>query len=378
MMEDPAPNSTHHNPLSDFGRVAGELVHDLANDMQVLQGWAALARMEAERGRIPIEELERVTHLAEGLGRMLQDVLATVSDQALSPEVAFHPKALTERTLSERLKDIAIPDVRLRARLADDVQVAGRASFWVRIVGNLLRNAGRHARSRILVRLELDSAGQAGDAVVLRVEDDGPGISHELQAAVFEPLWRGSEGGAGLGLSSVVWTAGRLGGSVSYAADSELGGAAFEVRVPVSRPMVVRAQTQRRAQPGLQGFRLILIDDDAAIRHAVSRLLRRSGADARDLDPDSLPEDRLVEEVASAAPDVILMDLNLRGRAGVTLWHRLRERFPAVADRVVFISGAAPGDQAWDDARRTGRPVLTKPFDIQQLIQLLTTLGKAR
>jgi CheY-like chemotaxis protein/two-component sensor histidine kinase len=376
MMEDPAPNSTHRDHLAEFGKVAGELVHDLANDMQVLQGWSALARMEADRGRIPTEEIERVNQLAEGLGRMLQDVLATVSNQALSPEVAFHPKPLTERTLADRLKDISVQDVRLRTRLGDDVQIAGRASFWVRIVGNLLRNAGRHARSRILVSLELHRDTDAGDTVVLRVEDDGPGISHELRAAVFEPLWRGSEGGAGLGLSSVVWTAGRLGGSVSYAADSVLGGAAFEVRVPASRPMVVRPHPPQRRPARLNGVRLVLIDDDSAIRHAVSRLLRRSGADVRDLDPDSLPEERLMEELASGAPDVILMDLNLRGRAGVTLWHRLRESSPPLADRVVFISGAAPGDQAWDDAQRTGRPVLAKPFDVQQLIELVVTLGR--
>jgi CheY-like chemotaxis protein len=378
MTEDPALNSTQRNPLSDFGKVAGELVHDLANDMQVLQGWAALARMEAERGRIPADELQRVNQLSESLGRMLQDVLATVAGQATSPEVSFDPRALTERTLDERMRDLAVPEVRFRARTPNTVQIAGRASFWVRIVGNLLRNAARHTRSKIVITLDLDQETGGPEMVVLRVEDDGPGIPREYRDAVFEPLWRGSEGGAGLGLSSVMWTAARLGGTVRYAGDSPLGGAAFEVRVPSSRPIVRRSQPQYHAVGGLDGFRLVLVDDDPAIRHAVSRLLRRTGAEVRELDPTALHEDQVLEECISARPDVILMDLNLRAHGGVTLWRRLQERVPPLADRVIFISGAAPGDADWEEAQGTGRPILTKPFDVQQLIQLVSSMGRGR
>lgn len=370
MSEDPALHSSPANPLADFGKVAGELVHDLANDMQVLQGWAALARGEVERGEIPREEVERVSRMAEGLGRMLQDVLATISGQTVSPEVVFDPRQTTETAVNDRLGELGLGEIRLHARVPAGVRVAGRGSFWTRTVVNLLRNAVRHARSSVLVTLDLDSGPGGREVVVLRVEDDGPGIPVNLRESVFEPLWRGSHGGAGLGLSSVAWSVEQLGGRVDYSGYSELGGAAFEVRVPTARALMTREAPETDPQ-ALAGLRLLLVDDDAAVRGALSRLLRRSGAEVRELDPVARPEEQVVEEMVSALPDGILLDLHLRDRGGVTLWSRLREDVPQLADRVLFISGSAPGDPLWEEANDTGRPVLAKPFELQQLISLI-------
>jgi CheY-like chemotaxis protein/two-component sensor histidine kinase len=368
--EDSALHSTRPNPLAEFGKVAGELVHDLANDMQVLQGWASLARVEVERGQLPEEEIQRVSRMSETLGRMLQDVLATVAGQALSPEVSFDPKTVAETTLNDRLNEWTLNDIRLRSRLPEGVLVAGRASFWARTVTNLLRNAARHARSRVLVTLELDHPADGREMVVLRVEDDGPGIPANLRESVFQPLWRGNHGGAGLGLSSVAWSVEQLGGEVHYAGDSKLGGAAFEVRVPTACRVATREPSAVRAR-ALAGLRILLIDDDQAIRAAISRLLGRAGAEVREMDPGSRPEEQLVSDVVSALPDAILLDLHLHDRGGVSVWRRLSKDVPELAQRVLFISGSAPGDPDWEDARTTGRPMLPKPFDLQQLVTLM-------
>ena len=73
----------------------------------------------------------------------------------------------------------------------------------------------------------------------------------------------------------------------------------------------------------------------------------------------------------TAISSVIARHLNLRDRSGVALWLRMREDVPQLADRVLFISGSAPGDPLWDAARETGRPVLAKPFDVRQLVGLV-------
>jgi CheY-like chemotaxis protein len=305
--------------------------------------------------------------MSETLGRMLQDVLATVAGQALSPEVVFDQKVVAEVTLNDRLTEWTLSDIRLRSQLPEGVQVAGRASFWARTVTNLLRNASRHARSRVVVSLELDHPADGREMVVLRVEDDGPGIPANLREHVFQPLWRGNHGGAGLGLSSVVWSVEQLGGEVHYAGDSALGGAAFEVRVPTA--LRVAARESAGVNPrALSGLRILVIDDDPAIRSAIGRLLGRAGAEVRELDPGTRPEEDLVADVVSALPDAILLDLHLRDRGGVEVWRRLDEDVKELADRVLFISGAAPGDPEWDEAYRTGRPMLPKPFDLQQLV----------
>lgn len=364
-----------HRPtegLESLGRVLSELVHDLASDLVVLQGWAQVARGEADAGRAPATELDRVVELSGSVGAMLRDVLSVAEGRTASPEVGFAPRAVTEAALAQRVRELASLTVRFRTDVAGEATVRGFASFWSRILSNLLSNAARHARSQVLVRLEA-----VDQEVVLRVEDDGVGVGPGDRERVFEPLWTaegGSGGGIGLGLSSVSWLAGRLGGSAACVDPRELTGAAFEVRVPLAvAPVRVAAGGSVREIIG--GSRFLLVDDDSAVRHALSRLLTRVGAEVRELDPHLQTDDAVVEAVIAAVPDVVLLDLRLGRRGGADLWQKLVARLPALALRTVFVTGAGPGDADWDVAASTGQPVLGKPFALQELADCIERLG---
>jgi signal transduction histidine kinase len=124
-------------------------------------------------------------------------------------------------------------------------RVRGRGEELSRLVGHLLDNACRHARERVEVGVRVADAGEqgsrSGGAVVLTVDDDGPGVPAEQREVVFERFGRLEEGrsrdrgGAGLGLAVVRRIAERHGGSASVG-DSPLGGARFEVRLPAAVP----------------------------------------------------------------------------------------------------------------------------------------------
>lgn len=360
--------------LSSLGQVMGELVHDLANEVTVLHGWALLARGEAEAGRLPTAETQRVVEISAGLGQMLRDVLATVSGQALSPEVTFDPRRATEEVLERRVRVLSGKTVRLHCLLPPEVRVPGRPSFWSRVLGNLLGNAGRHARRRIDIKLCLEEGG-GRRLVVLRVEDDGAGVEPHRRQEMFRPFVRGDDGGTGLGLSSVAWAVTQLRGEVRYANDSALGGAAFEVRVPAVAPLVAPpAPDPDAGAESLAGLRLLLVDDDHAVRVALARLLRRVGVEVRDLDPDGEPEERLLQAIVGTTPEVVLLDLRLGERGGISLWRRMRDEVPRLARQVAFVTGAAPGESDWREAEATGQPVLSKPFGLQQLGEVVERL----
>lgn len=115
-------------------------------------------------------------------------------------------------------------------------RVIGDRAALARAVRNLVDNALRHARTR--VQLSTDAEGED---VVIRVDDDGPGIPATQREAVFRRFVRLDEsrtrddGGSGLGLAIVAEVATRHGGRVS-ASESPLGGARFELRLPSAPP----------------------------------------------------------------------------------------------------------------------------------------------
>lgn len=354
--------------LESLGRALGELVHDLANELVVLQGWAHLARAEAESGRPATAELGRVTDVADSVGRMVQDLLSVAEGRPISPDIGFAPAAVTEATLSQRVIELSSLIVRFRCSLAPDTRVRGFGSFWSRILTNLLSNAARHARSQILVELE-----SASSHVVLRVQDDGPGLPAGSGTRIFEPRWSSASGGIGIGLSSVAWLVGHLDGTIRYAGRGALGGAAFEVRVPLAEALRGSAHPDRLES--LRGLRVLLVDDDGAVRRSLSRLLRRVGAEVQEVDPAGEPDDRLMELLEGAHCDVLMLDLRMGRRGGYGLWKRLSVSAPPVARRAVFMSGVAPGDPEWGEAAATGQPILAKPFTLQQLSDAVARLS---
>ena len=110
--------------------------------------------------------------------------------------------------------------------------VRGSRDDLARLVRNLLANACSHAASRVVV-----TTGQVGDAEVLVVADDGPGVAAEHRARVFDRFYRADPvrprdgAGTGLGLAIVRSVTEEHGGTVEL--DAAEGGARFVVRLPV-------------------------------------------------------------------------------------------------------------------------------------------------
>lgn len=104
--------------------------------------------------------------------------------------------------------------------------------YMTRAVSNLIANAGRYARRRIVVSLE-----KKDNACMIHVDDDGPGIAEADRKRIFEPFVRldasrdRDTGGSGLGLAIVQRIVTMHHGTVS-AEPSPLGGARFTVGWP--------------------------------------------------------------------------------------------------------------------------------------------------
>ena len=100
------------------------------------------------------------------------------------------------------------------------------------ILGNLLDNASKWARSSVRISSELTTAG-----IRIVVDDDGPGLAKELRESVLARGVRADESapGSGLGLAIVRDLAGLYGGVVTLS-ESPMGGLRAELTLPCARP----------------------------------------------------------------------------------------------------------------------------------------------
>lgn len=227
---EPAAADAERARMEQLGRVAAELIYDLANAVDALQTRIRLAAGEARMGRLPLVEMDRVGETAGELGAMLNDVLDVARGAMLSPEVAFDPRAVAERAIRRVLPDTRPMDLRLECTLPAGVRVGGRESFLARALTNLLRNAVRHAQSQVLVELSLEHAEDERPRLLIAVEDNGPGMGRKSAAG------GDATAAPGLGLRSVDWAARQLGGTVTYSRGATLGGARFDLLLPCRLP----------------------------------------------------------------------------------------------------------------------------------------------
>ena len=145
-----------------------------------------------------------------------------------SPSIDLAELAAAEASRPRPLR----PVVRTRSGL--DASIPGDGRLLERMLRNLVDNAVRHADGTV----EL-SVGRTTDAVVVHVDDDGPGVATTHRHAVFERFTRLDEardrdrGGSGLGLAIVREVASVHGGTVSCGA-APLGGARFTVVLPAN------------------------------------------------------------------------------------------------------------------------------------------------
>jgi signal transduction histidine kinase len=162
--------------------------------------------------------------------------LGTIVDDLLS--LARRDEGLPPPGAPIDLDDIVFETARRPRRVPIDVRavsagrVRARPDEMSRVVGHLLDNAARHARTQVAVGLDTNA-----DWVTLTVDDDGPGVPEPQRSGIFERFVRLDDarardhGGAGLGLAVVAAVARSLGGTVDVS-DSPQGGARFAVRLP--------------------------------------------------------------------------------------------------------------------------------------------------
>jgi CheY-like chemotaxis protein len=207
-----------------------------------------------------------------------------------------------------------------------------------------------------------------GRYVRLSVEDTGCGIAPEVQAQVFEPFFTTKVDGSGLGLPAVGGAVRQAGGEV-WVHSAPGKGARFDVDLPAAQAAENRSPAAHRVSGrSVMGGTILLVDDDAAFRTLVARMLE--GCGYRVLQAEG-PQDAVAHCASGVRIDLLVSDICMPGASGPDLARRVRERSPGVP--VLFTSGLDRASlEAVGELPRAG--FLEKPFRKNSLLASVRSL----
>lgn len=239
------------------------------------------------------------------------------------------------------------------------LRVDGDAVRLVQVVSNLINNAARYTATGGHIEI---IAGRDGDEAVVRVRDNGRGISPEMLESIFEMFVQEQEGdkGLGLGLTLVHSLVSLHGGRVAATSEGHDKGSQFEVRLPLCRHSPKRPdkdQPEEEEEAFGERFQVVVIDDEKDIRDSVRQLLEGWGLEVA-VAPDAC---RGIELVIALRPDAVLLDIGMPGMDGYTAAERLRAELGEKTPRLIAMTGLGRA-QDRERARRAGFDAhLTKP-----------------
>ena len=216
--------------LATVGRLAAGVAHEVGNPLSGILGYLSVLRTRARDGSIrelldPIEnEVQRIDRIVRGL-----------LDLGRPPQGSPQPVELAKLAATCVQLVAATPelkDVKVEVDIPSTVVARADPGPLSQVMLNLLLNAGQAMAGRGRVWI----SGASGDGTVrLDVEDEGPGLTPEVAARMFEPFFptRTAEKGTGLGLAVSLHLAHSMGGQLR-GENRPGGGARFTLELPAA------------------------------------------------------------------------------------------------------------------------------------------------
>jgi PAS domain S-box-containing protein len=370
--------------LAALGTMAAGVAHEVNNPLAVILANLALLEDTLGADGVPHLDSRTLRELLRDSSLAAERVRRIVADLRGFTQPVDHDAGPADiaRALRWALQATA-HEFRHRARVIADVgdvpRVEGPEGRLGQLFVNLLVNAaqaitpGRAADNEVRVTA---TTGPRGEAVV-QVRDSGDGITPENLSRVFDPFFttKAPGLGAGLGLSVSYGIVQSLGGDISV--QSAPGkGSTFKVVLPPAPepPAAAPAPAAPQVEPSeAPRARILVIDDEPLVRRAIARSLERE----HDVVTVETAAEALARIEGGEAFDLILCDLMMPEMTGMEMAARLRRSLPALAARMVFLSGGAFTAEAAEFLRSVGSRYVEKPFLPDELSRRVAELIEA-
>jgi PAS domain S-box-containing protein len=364
--------------LESLGTLAGGIAHDLNNILTVISGNIGLAQIDA-----PADAGNLLGFLSKA-GQAAQHA-AHLSSQLLTFSKGGAPlkKVVSIGELLERSAEFALYGSSLRADfdIAVDLWKAEVDAGQIEQVVNALMLNAREAmlhggtvrvRARNVVMEENPNALlAAGRYIKVSITDRGSGISDELRTKIFDPYFTTKPTATGLGLA-ISYSIVKKHGGLLLLENSSPDGSVFAFYLRASEHAVSTPEARASGRPFQYNHqRILIMDDEAAIRELTSQLLGTLGYEVTAA-PDGLEAVRLYERALRRGEhfQAVILDATVRGgMGGVATIERLRSMDPKV--NAIICSGYSDEAALSEFLAYGFRGALPKPFTRSELADAL-------
>ena len=344
------------------------MAHELNNPLAAIAAFAEALALDPHQADLE-ESAEVIRSEAMRAGRIVQTLL-DFARQRPRMQTAVDLREIAERVLALQRSALKKARIRTTVSVPNDVPaVSGDPQELQQVMLNAVVNA----------RQAIESAGRPGQIVIVgrstdhhvlvTVDDTGPGVPPEIIDRVFEPFFSTkAEHGTGLGLAISFGLVRGMGGRM-WMQNVEGGGArlSFELPVDAGSP---DAAARAAGRPAGQRLSLLVVEDEEAVRRAMALLAKRLGHEVTTVGRFADATERLAQP--DARYDALLVDVHLdEAHTGFDLFDHLRTEGRGLEQRIVFTTGDSISTQTRDALERADRPVLRKPFSLDELREML-------
>jgi two-component system, cell cycle sensor histidine kinase and response regulator CckA len=370
--------------MEAVGQLAGGIAHDFNNLLMAIMSNAELAALELPEGAVAAANIEEIKSASRRARSLTQQLLAFSRKQMLQPRVldvngvVKDAEQILRRLIGETISlEVALDPASGHVR-ADQGQLA-------QVLMNLVVNArdampnGGQLEVETMNRDVTPAAAQhhrglrPGSYVALVVRDTGQGMDEETKTRIFEPFFttKPPGQGTGLGLSTAYGIVKQSGGYIAVESIPNAG-TTFTIFLPRVFEDAEPLQHQPAPEAVIPQSRgtILLVEDEAAVREAAKRMLRKYGFTV--VEAKNGQDALMLWEREHATIDIVLTDVVMPAMGGAELARTLRTHRPDL--KVVFMSGYTQGTLELSSLDESASRFLPKPFTTDQLVGTLRDL----
>jgi len=366
--------------MEALGLLAGGVAHDLNNVLSGIVSYPELILMDLHPENPCRDLVESMQRSGRKAAAIVQDLLALARRGVPCTEVLnLNDDIIADELKSPEIKKMLSfhPHVSIVTRLAPDLMnIRGSAVHLRKVLMNLISNAAeaQPEGGRIIVSthnryVDRPISGydhvNEGDYVVLKVQDNGVGISADNLSRIFEPFYTKKimgRSGTGLGMAVVWGTVQDHNGYINV--QSQVGkGTDFEIYFPVTRE-----QAEKEDAPVClddyhgRGEKVLVIDDVEEQRRIASALLTRLNYRVRTIESG----EAAIAYLNNHKADILVLDMIMDpGMDGLETYAKIIAIHPG--QKAVIASGYAENERVAEAQKLGAGPYIRKPYTFEKI-----------